>query len=74
MRRPPNTSTTEYHLRSRRFQSPEYSHTLRYQGNGLNKANTREYETDQVGEDLSAIIQEDEEEVDKANTESKKDF
>jgi hypothetical protein len=47
---------------------------LRHQWNARNKVFTREYEADHVGQDLSAIIQEDEEEVDEANTESKKDL
>jgi hypothetical protein len=35
---------------------------------------TREDESDEVGEDLTAIIEEDKEEINESDTESEKDF
>jgi hypothetical protein len=66
-------STIAYHRRFLHFQLLSYFHTLLL-AQCKEKSCTRENKADHIREDLSAIVKEDEEEIDKADSKGKKDL
>jgi hypothetical protein len=69
----PNKSTIEYHRRSQHSQSLSYFHTLLLAQAKVFRY-TRENKPDHIRKDLSAIIEEDEEEIDKTDSKGKKNL
>jgi hypothetical protein len=68
-------SATECHRLCLHFRSPLYFRTLHvsicFRGE---RKSTRENETDEIGKDLTAIVKENEEEINESDTECKENF